>query len=111
MTTELMLSRASHPASSAPPIFPQPTRMMGAARPVMAGDCWSGLAGRIEAGAGHGLGGILAAPSDGLEGRIEAFAFVQRHIDEVFELLHCSATCAAQGNGMAERGLIVFRRQ
>src|SRR4051812_6832894 len=74
--------RPSHPLSSAPPILPQPTSNTGAPGALITAfrrleRRGLRLAGRIQAGARHGLGGILTAPHDVLKCRIEAFAFVE----------------------------------
>src|SRR5262249_35075521 len=88
--------RWSPPDRRAPPILPQPTSRTGADRPVMTETASLGFADGIEAGGGHGLGGVLAAPHHVLEGRIEALALVERHVDEILELLDRGTSRAAQ---------------
>jgi hypothetical protein len=63
---------------------------------------------RIENGGGHGFVGGLAAPDHQLKGRIEALAFDQRQLDQIFDLLGADAGHAAQQQGMAEHDRLFF---
>src|SRR5512134_2728415 len=87
-----------HPLSRAPPILPQPTSKTPPAALVM-GSC---LADGFQQRGGDRLFGGLTAPGDELEGGVEAFAFGERDIDHVLELLDAGALCAAQEHGVAE---------
>src|SRR5947207_10729351 len=94
---------ASHPASSAPPILPQPTKSNPA---MMAGLC---LTHRVDACGVECLARLLAAPDHELEGREEALALGERHVDQVLDLLDRDAARAAQGHRVAEHRHAVVR--
>src|SRR5258708_32552518 len=103
--------RASQPARRAPPILPQPTSTTGPDRPFIEGPSGLGFADRIEAGGGHRFGRILAAPHHVLEGRVEALALVERHVDQIFHLLDRGPARAAQRHRATEGRLVVLARQ
>src|SRR5580698_5934347 len=62
----------------------------------------SGFADRLEDRGGQRVGGRLAGPHDVLKGRIEAFAFADRDLDQVVQLLGLEAFGAAQRDGVPE---------
>src|SRR5882757_10280569 len=62
----------------------------------------SGFADRLENRGGERVGGRLAGPHDVLKGGVEAFAFADRDLDQVVQLLGHEARGAAQWDSVAE---------
>src|SRR5579871_3848625 len=104
---------ATQPRNKAVPILPHPTSttLCGANRSWTSRRSSSGLAERIDHRRGDRFERAFAAPQHELKCGIKAFAFRQRDVDEIFDLLGAAGADPAQQRGVAKGRRAVFARQ